>query len=149
MLSVKAVCAFNELGIFSDKPEINMTDKGYVREIGESVTFTCGILASPPVTSYFWSFTPISGTPINVTGTTGKYTVAYSTTVYRLTVTGVDSTDTGFYECIVVNIVGISSEKGSLAITGGKNDKCMPTRSIFFLFSFRQSQTIVGPVHMR
>ena len=101
---------------------LTMLDSDHTKEIGESVTFSCGISASPAVTSYFWTFVPSSGVGVNITflGTLGRYTVTYTTNLYTLTLTGLQSSDAGTYKCTVVNLVGVSSKTGSLATTGGE-----------------------------
>ena len=105
---------------FVDKPVLTMIVSDYTKEIGQDVTFSCGISASPAVTSYFWTFSPSSGAVVNITNTVGRYTVTYTAGLYTLKLTGIQSNDTGTYKCTVVNLVGASSKTGSLATTGGE-----------------------------
>ncbi|KAK3107564.1 hypothetical protein FSP39_017383 [Pinctada imbricata] len=100
-------------------PTVNVPLTSYSALIGTNIQFPCSISANPATTSVYWIFNPSnSANNVQISQSTGRYTVSQATNSPALTITNVTFSDTGSYTCTAVNVVGTGTDTADFNVTG-------------------------------
>ncbi|KAK3098016.1 hypothetical protein FSP39_015356 [Pinctada imbricata] len=100
---------------FTAVPIVNITDDQYSQVIGSTAVIPCA-LSGDDATSAYWTFTDSNGEQNLTSG--GRYSVATLPNP-DLTISTINTTDTGTYKCKASNAAGESSDMATLSVTGG------------------------------
>ena len=105
---------------FVDVPSVTV-GQGYTVVIGNSITMTCSILATPSASSVQWNRMINNALDaINVTSNLTKYSGATVSTP-SLTIYNCDEGDEGYYNCQATNSVGTGTSTHTfLNVLGSK-----------------------------
>uniref|UniRef100_A0A8W8KZ99 Ig-like domain-containing protein n=1 Tax=Magallana gigas TaxID=29159 RepID=A0A8W8KZ99_MAGGI len=101
-------------------PVVDISQNSYTAITGNNVVIPCTVSASPAATSISWRFTSSSGSEIQITSSSSKYSLSGSNNFPQLTILSVGPSDSGAYRCSATNLVGTSSDTASLTVTGSR-----------------------------
>ena len=102
--------------VFLDPPTVTVPEREYVVEVGNEITLECGVEANPPASTAYWRKL-VNGEWIDVDTSVSRYSPV-SLFSPSLTITNVDTSDEGMYQCFADNEVGTgASQQTSLRVT--------------------------------
>eukprot|EP00105_Crassostrea_gigas_P036163 XP_019920311.1 PREDICTED: hemicentin-1 [Crassostrea gigas] len=127
--------ATNQVGNGSDsafldvtsKPVVDISQNSYTAITGNNVVIPCTVSASPAATSISWRFTSSSGSEIQISSSSSKYSLSGTNNFPQLTILSVGPSDSGTYRCSATNLVGTSSDTASLTVTGSRPVVTIPS----------------------
>ena len=88
----------------TDEPEITVHPMNKTKLEGDNVTFTCDVDGNP-VPTISWTR---DGSPLNASGR-----ISFADDKKQLTITNVNRTDSGEYQCVAKNRVGSDTSKSA------------------------------------
>lgn len=106
--------------VLDSKPVVDISQNSYTAITGNNVVIPCTVSASPAATSISWRFTSSSGSEIQISSSSSKYSLSGSNNFPQLTILSVGPSDSGTYRCSATNLVGTSSDTASRTVTGSK-----------------------------
>ena len=102
--------------VFLDPPTVTVPEREYVVEVGNEITLECGVEANPPASTAYWRKL-VNGEWIDVDTSVSRYSPV-SLFSPSLTITNVDTSEEGTYQCFADNEVGTgASQQTSLRVT--------------------------------
>ncbi|XP_065932028.1 platelet binding protein GspB isoform X4 [Magallana gigas] len=115
------------LTVSGSTPVVDISQNSYTAITGNNVVIPCTVSASPAATSISWRFTSSSGSEIQITSSSSKYSLSGSNNFPQLTILSVGPSDSGTYRCSATNLVGTSSDTASLTVTGSRPVVTIPS----------------------
>ncbi|XP_052674345.1 hemicentin-1-like isoform X2 [Crassostrea angulata] len=115
------------LTVSGSTPVVDISQNSYTAITGNNVVIPCTVSASPAATSISWRFTSSSGSEIQITSSSSKYSLSGSNNFPQLTIQSVGPSDSGTYRCSATNLVGTSSDTASLTVTGSRPVVTIPS----------------------